>query len=288
MICNMMTSTTALPRTSNQQQASRLKFLWSININSNVGKKGSVKTSIYQFFCFTWLTDVHHFELPCPISRSYRLSKKRACLSCDTGHHTRKHLSQFQRRCLARRWQRTTGSTSVQLNSIHLLAAEFKPQPFQSWSSAEGKGESELVQKWHSRVWCVGCIFSEGRWWEEGVYIPSSDGAELNQSPDRVLVEWILAGWVVEAGLHGVAVTHGAAAGKHTRRRGHLLWGKKVVVSHRLLEAVAVVVCVAVSMDRQHVSGLVATETRGGCWRGGLAEGEWGARASQGEGGAAG
>lgn len=71
-----------------------------------------------------------------------------------------------------------------------------------------------------------------------------------------------------------MAVTHGAATGKHTWRRGHFLWGKKVVVSHLLLEGVAVVVCVAVSMDWQHVSGLVATEAGGGCWRGGLAEGK--------------
>lgn len=81
-----------------------------------------------------------------------------------------------------------------------------------------------------------------------------------------------------------MAVTHGAAAGKHTWRRGHFLWGKKVVVGHRLLEGVAVVVCVAVSVDRQHVGGLVAAEAGGGRRRGGLAEGERGARAAQGEG----
>lgn len=42
-----------------------------------------------------------------------------------------------------------------------------------------------------------------------------SDGAELYQSSDRVLVQRVLAGWVVEASLHGVAVTQGAATGKH-------------------------------------------------------------------------
>lgn len=84
----------------------------------------------------------------------------------------------------------------------------------------------------------------------------------------------VLAGWVVEAGLHGVAVTHGAAAGKHARWRGHFLRGEKVVVGHWVVEGVAVVVCVAVSVDGQHVRGLVAAEARGGRWRGGHAEGQ--------------
>lgn len=48
------------------------------------------------------------------------------------------------------------------------------------------------------------------------------------------------------------------------------------------------VVCVAVSMDWQHVGGLVAAEAGRGGWRGGLTEGERSARAAQGEGGAAG
>ena len=85
-----------------------------------------------------------------------------------------------------------------------------------------------------------------------------------------------------------MAVAQGAAAGKHARRRGHFLWGKKVVVGHRVLEGVAVVVCVAVSMDWQHVGVLVAAEAGRGGWRGGLTEGERGARAAQGEGGTAG
>lgn len=71
-----------------------------------------------------------------------------------------------------------------------------------------------------------------------------------------------------------MAVTQGAAARKHTWWRGHFLWGKKVVVAHRLLEGVAVVVCVAVSVHWQHVVGLVAAEAGGGRWRRGLAEGE--------------
>lgn len=71
-----------------------------------------------------------------------------------------------------------------------------------------------------------------------------------------------------------MAVTQGAAAGEHTWRRWHFLWSEKVVVGHRLLEGVAVVVCVAVSVDWQHVRGLVAAEARGGRRRGGLAEGE--------------
>lgn len=82
-----------------------------------------------------------------------------------------------------------------------------------------------------------------------------------------------------------MAVTKWTAAGKHTWRRGHFFWGKKVVVGHRLLERVAVVVTVCV--DWQHVGGLVAAEAGGGCRRGGLAEGERGAWAAQGEGGPA-
>lgn len=46
-----------------------------------------------------------------------------------------------------------------------------------------------------------------------------------------------------------------------------------MVVSHGLLEGMAVVVCVAVSMDWQHVGGFMATEAWGGCWRRGLAKG---------------
>lgn len=99
---------------------------------------------------------------------------------------------------------------------------------------------------------------------------PPSDRTELYQSPDRVLVERVLAGWVVEPGLYGVTVPHRAATGEHTWRRGHFLWGEIMVVSHGLLKAVAV--------DWQHVSGLVAAEAGGGCWRRGLAQGKRGAR----------
>lgn len=106
-----------------------------------------------------------------------------------------------------------------------------------------------------------------------GFYIPSSDGAELHQTSDRVLMEGVLAGRVVEAGLHGVAVPHGAATGKHTWRRRHLLRGEEVVVSHWFLERVAVVVRVAVRVDGQHVGGFVATEAGVGRRRRGLAEG---------------
>lgn len=113
---------------------------------------------------------------------------------------------------------------------------------------------------------------------------PLSDGTELDQSSDRVLVERVLAGRVVEPSLYGVAVPHRAAAGEHTWRRGHFLWGEIMVVSHGLLKAVAV----AVSVDWQHVSGLVAAEAGGGCWRRGLAEGKRGARSAQDQGGAAG
>lgn len=68
----------------------------------------------------------------------------------------------------------------------------------------------------------------------------------------------VLAGRVVEAGLRGVAVAHGAAAVKHSGRRRHFLWRKEVVLEQRLLQGVAVVVCEGVSMDRQLVGGLVA------------------------------
>lgn len=61
-----------------------------------------------------------------------------------------------------------------------------------------------------------------------------------------------------------------------------------MVVGHRLLEGMAVVVRVAVSVDWQHVGGLVAAETGRRRRRGGLAEGERGARAAQGESGAPG
>lgn len=71
-----------------------------------------------------------------------------------------------------------------------------------------------------------------------------------------------------------MAVTQGAAAGKHTWWRGHFLRGEKVVVGHWVLERVAVIVCVAVavSVDWQRVCGLVAAEALGGRWRSGLAE----------------
>lgn len=48
------------------------------------------------------------------------------------------------------------------------------------------------------------------------------------------------------------------------------------------------VVSVAVSVDWQHVRGLVAAETGRGCRRGGLAKRQRSARATQGESGAAG
>lgn len=111
---------------------------------------------------------------------------------------------------------------------------------------------------------------------------PPSDRTELNQSSDRILVEGVLAGWVVEPGLYGVAVPHRAAAGEHAWRRGYFLWGEIMVVSHRLLKSVAV------SVDWQHVRGLVAAEAGGGRRRRWLAEGKRGARAAQDEGGAAG
>lgn len=58
-----------------------------------------------------------------------------------------------------------------------------------------------------------------------------------------------------------------------------------MVVGQLLLQRVAVVVRVA--MNRQQVRGLVAAEAGGGGWRGGLPQGERGARAAQGERGAA-
>lgn len=98
------------------------------------------------FFCLTWLTDIRHFEKETPLSSFQELmdyaslkvkkqknnnkTNKSVCLSCHTGHHTREHHSQSWRSGLARRWLRTTGFTSVQLNSIQFLAAEFKPQLF--------------------------------------------------------------------------------------------------------------------------------------------------------------
>lgn len=72
---------------------------------------------------------------------------------------------------LARHWLRTTGFSSVHINSIQFLAAEFKPQPFSVLKSCWGErgkqtqGESELVQKWHRRVSWAGCMFSGGRRW---------------------------------------------------------------------------------------------------------------------------
>lgn len=84
-----------------------------------------------------------------------------------------------------------------------------------------------------------------------------------------------------------MAVAQRAAAGKHAWRRGHFLWGEIVVVSHLLLEGVAVVECVAVSVDWQHVGNLVAAEAGGGRRRGGLSEWERSAGSAQGEGGPA-
>lgn len=57
-------------------------------------------------------------------------------------------------------------------------------------------------------------------------------------------------------------------------------------MGHLVLERVAVVVCVPVSVARHHVSRLLAAEAGRGRRRGGLAEGERGAGAAQGEGGA--
>lgn len=60
-------------------------------------------------------------------------------------------------------------------------------------------------------------------------------------------MERVLAGRVVEAALHGVAVAQRAAAVQHAGGRGHLLGSQEVVVSHLLLQWVAVVVWVAVN-----------------------------------------
>lgn len=95
-------------------------------------------------------------------------------------------------------------------------------------------------------------------------------------------MERVLAGGVVEPGLPAVAVAHGAAAGEHARRRGHLLRGEivvvVVVVGRGLLEAVGV--SESVSVRGQRVGGLVAAEAGGGGRGRGLAEGEGGARAA--------
>lgn len=85
-----------------------------------------------------------------------------------------------------------------------------------------------------------------------------------------------------------MAVAQGATAREHARGRGRLLWCEEVVVGPRVLEGMAVVVRVVVSMDWQHVGGFVAAEAGGGGWRGRLTKGERGARAPQGEGGASG
>ena len=58
-----------------------------------------------------------------------------------------------------------------------------------------------------------------------------SDRAELDQAPDRVLVQRVLAGRVVEG--HSVAVRQGAPARQHSRRRGRLLGREEVVVGVR-------------------------------------------------------
>lgn len=58
----------------------------------------------------------------------------------------------------------------------------------------------------------------------------------------------VLAGRVVEAGLHRVAVSHGAATGEHAWGRGHLLWGEEVVMSHGVLKGVCVAVVVRVGV----------------------------------------
>lgn len=128
----------------------------------------------------------------------------------------------------------------------------------------------ELELKWHGRSAWMHVEVRGGR----AARSPPSDGTELHQSPDRVLVERVLAGRVVEPGLDGVAVAHRAAAGEHAWRRGDFLWGEIMVVSHGLLKAVAE----AVSVDWQQVSGLVAAEAGGGRRRRGLAEGKRGAR----------
>lgn len=86
----------------------------------------------------------------------------------------------------------------------------------------------------------------------------------------------ILAGRVVEARLHCVAVSHWAATGEHAGRRGHLLWGQEVVVGHGVLKGVCVVVSVGVivAVDRQHVNSFMAAQARCRRRRGGLTEGE--------------
>lgn len=56
----------------------------------------------------------------------------------------------------------------------------------------------------------------------------------------------VLAGRVIEARLHCVIVSHGAATGEHARRRGHLLWSQEVVVGHGVLQGMCVIVGVAV------------------------------------------
>lgn len=54
------------------------------------------------------------------------------------------------------------------------------------------------------------------------------DRAELHQPPDRVFVQGVLAGRVVEG--HSVAVPQWAGAGQHARGRRCLLRGQEVVV----------------------------------------------------------
>lgn len=95
-------------------------------------------------------------------------------------------------------------------------------------------------------------------------------------------MEGVLAGRVIER-LPAVSVSQGAAAGQHARWRGHLLGGKEMVV---------VVVVVGRrhrgSVHGQQVGRLVAAEAGGvGGGRGGLAQGQRGARAAQGQGSAA-
>lgn len=94
-------------------------------------------------------------------------------------------------------------------------------------------------------------------------------------------MEGVLAGRVVE-GLPAVSVSQGAAAGQHAGWRGHLLGGEEVVV----------VVVVGrrhwSGVHRQQVGWLVAAEAGGvgGGW-GGLAQGQRGAGAAQGQGSSA-
>ena len=130
--------------------------------------------------------------------------------------------------------------------------------------------------------------------WEDSAL--SSHRAEFNQSPDRVLVEGVLTGRVVEACRHAVGVAHGAAAGQDPGGRGHLLRGEEVVVvvvvvvvvepRVLLLERVSVVVW-RVSVDGQHVGGLVEVGVGGGR-RGLPGQGQRAAGLPRGEGGAAG